>query len=95
MITEESIQPYLDNYAIPWGINIILAIIIFIVGRIIVKMLVGLTGKLMLHSKLDEMLIAFVKTILNSVLMLFVVVAALNELGVDIVLHIDPMKIEK
>ena len=83
MTLEENIQPYIDSYAIPWGINILLALIIFFIGRIVVNFLVTLTGKLMLHSKLDDMLISFVKTILKAVLMLFVIVAALNELGVN------------
>ncbi len=83
MLDTNSVQPYIDNYAIPWGINIAFAIIIFYVGKIVVKALVNLAGKLMLKSKLDEMLVDFVKTIMNAVLMLFVIVAALNQLGVD------------
>ena len=83
MFNQDSVQPYIDTYAIPWGINIAMALLIFIGGRIVVKLLVNLSGKLMLRAKFDEMLVAFVKTIVNAVLMLFVVVAALNELGVD------------
>lgn len=77
------VQPLVENYAIPWGINIALAILIFLVGKIVVKVLVNLSGKLMLRAKMDEMLVKFVKTVLNAILMLFVVVASLNQLGVD------------
>lgn len=83
MFQSESIQPYIDSYAIPWGLNIAFALLILFGGRIVVKLLVGLAGKLMQHAKLDDMLTAFVKTILNAVLMLFVAVAALDQLGVD------------
>ena len=79
----DSIQPYVDTYIVPWGIQIILALAIFFIGRIIAKMIVNVAGKMMLHAKLDEMLVSFVQTILNAVLMLFIIVAALNELGVD------------
>ena len=83
MLDTNNIQPYIDNYALPWAINIAFAIAIFVVGKIVVKALVNIAGKLMLKSKLDEMLVSFVQTILNAVLMLFIVVAALNQLGVD------------
>jgi small conductance mechanosensitive channel len=83
MLNNNDIQPYIDSYAIPWGVNIGLAILIFFAGRIVVKFLVNIAGKLMLRAKLDEMLVAFVQTIVNAILMLFVTVAALNELGVD------------
>ena len=83
MLDTNNIQPYIDNYALPWAINIAFAIAIFVIGKIVVKALVNIAGKLMLKSKLDEMLVSFVQTILNAVLMLFIVVAALNQLGVD------------
>ena len=83
MFDTNNIQGYIDSYAIPWGINIALAILIFYIGKIVVKAVVGLAGKLMLRANLDEMLVSFVQTIVNAVLMLFVVVAALNKLGVD------------
>lgn len=83
MFEQDNIQPLIDDYAIPWGINIALAIVIFIVGRIVVKALIALAGKIMRHGKLDDMLTSFIQTILNAILMIFVVVAALNQLGVD------------
>jgi len=83
MFQPENIQPMIDSYAIPWGINIALALLIFICGKIVVGMIVSIAGKVMTHAKLDEMLVSFVKTIVKSILMLFVIVASLNELGVD------------
>ena len=83
MFNQENIQTYVDSYAIPWGINIALAIVIFLLGRIAVKLIVNVAGKLMLRANLDNMLVSFIQTIINALLMLFVIVAALNELGVD------------
>jgi len=73
----------LDTYVIPWGINIVMAIIIYIVGKMIVGVLINVFGKVMARSKYDDMLIDFVKAIVNAVLMLFVIVASLDQLGID------------
>ena len=73
----------LDTYVIPWGINIVMALAIFIIGRIVVRMLCSLLGKVLTRSKVDDILIEFVQSIANAILLLFVIVASLNQLGVD------------
>jgi small conductance mechanosensitive channel len=79
----EKMSEMMDTYIIPWGINIVMAIVIYIIGKIIVGMLVNVFGKVMARSKYDDMLIDFVKAIINAILMLFVIVASLDQLGVD------------
>jgi|TARA_Y100001956_G_C4089125_1_gene172115 small conductance mechanosensitive channel len=83
MFTQEDIDMYINTYAIPWGINIVMAIVIFIVGRIIVGLLLSIFRRIMAKSKYDEMLINFVESILSAILMLFVIVASLDQLQVD------------
>lgn len=83
MFTQEDIDLYINTYAIPWGINIAMAIIIFVIGRMAVGIIISMFGKIMSKSKYDDMLVDFLKSILNAVLMLFVIVASLDELGVD------------
>ncbi|WP_438865455.1 mechanosensitive ion channel family protein [Neptunicella sp.] len=80
---QEQMQQMMDTYVIPWAINIGLAIIIYIIGRIVVNVLTGLLGKVLRKAKYEDMLIAFIQAIAHAVLMLFVIVASLNELGVD------------
>ncbi|GAC26329.1 MAG: mechanosensitive ion channel protein MscS [Alteromonadaceae bacterium] len=79
----EQMSQMMDTYVIPWGINIVMAILIYIVGKIVVGIIVNLFGKVMKRSKYDDMLVNFIKAILNAILMLFVIIASLNELGVD------------
>jgi small conductance mechanosensitive channel len=79
----ERMSELVDAYAIPWAINIVTALAIYIVGKIIVGVLVNLVGKLLARSKYDDMLVDFLKAIVNAILMLFVIVAALDRLGVD------------
>jgi len=77
------IQALLNDYVVPWGINIGMAILIFIIGRMVVSAVVGVMKKLMLRAKVDEMLVGFVGSIVRWLLLLFVIVAALDQLGVD------------
>src|SRR6056300_1272622 len=73
----------MQTYVIPWGINIGLAALIFIFGRWISKMLGKVLSKLLNRTKLDQMLVRFVLSIVQVLLTLVVVVASLGQLGVD------------
>lgn len=63
--------------------NIVVAIAIFVIGRMVVKWVVKLVRKLMIRNEVDPILINFIAAIANAILLLFVVVAALDHLGVD------------
>ncbi len=65
------------------GMNIIAALIIFIIGRWVVKLIAQITGKAMTKSGTEETLIIFTKDLLIFVGYIFVIVAALNKLGVN------------
>jgi len=73
----------LSEYIIPWSINIGLALAIFIIGRWLAGILTRFAGGLLEKAGTDSMLVGFVTSILNAVLLLFVVIAALDQLGVD------------
>lgn len=77
------LEQYLDAYIIPWGINIIFALTIFFIGRLVIKALMGLMCKVLKRSKFDDILVKFIESIISSVLLLFVIVASLDQLGVD------------
>ena len=79
----EQLKSLTTDYVIPWAINITMAIVVFIIGRMVVGFVVRLVNKLMKRSKMDEILVNFICSILNAVLLLFVVVAALDQLGVN------------
>ena len=77
------ITALINDYVMPWGIKIALSIIIFYVGRMVVSLVVGSVGKLLASRGMDEILIGFLTSIMRWVLLLFVIVAALSQLGVD------------
>ncbi len=72
-----------DLYILPWIINIAFAVAIFVIGKILITVILGLVGKILKRSKMDNMLINFILSIANAVLLLVVIVAALDSLGVD------------
>ncbi|WP_430008957.1 mechanosensitive ion channel family protein [Methylophaga lonarensis] len=63
--------------------NVLTAILIVVVGRIVVKWLVKLIRKLMVRWNVDPILINFLSSISNALLLLFVFIAALDQLGVN------------
>ena len=73
----------LENIIVPWGIRIALALVIFYVGRIVVSMLVNVANKFMRNRDMDDILVKFLCSIMRWVLLLFVVIAALSQLGID------------
>lgn len=77
------IEMLISEYAIPWGLKILLAIVIFYIGRLVVSIVVRTVRKLMLNRGMDEILVGFLTSIMRWVLLLFVVVAALSQLGID------------
>lgn len=83
MLNGLDIQQLWSEYLIPWSLNIVLAIITFLIGRLVVKIIVNVVGKLLRRSKMEDILVEFVSSIVNAVLLLFVIIASLNQLGVD------------
>ncbi len=73
----------IETYVLPWGINIVMALAIFIIGKIIVNLIVSFVKKLMTKGKVDGILINFIASIIKTILLLFVVIASLNQLGVN------------
>ena len=70
-------------YIVPWAIKIALALVIFYIGRKVVGMLVGVAEKMMRRQEMDEILIRFIASLIRWVLLLFVIIAALSQLGID------------
>jgi len=73
----------LETYALPWGINIVLALVIFVAGRVATKIIIRVIRKLLTRANMDDMLVNFVCSILKTTLLLFVIIAALAQLGID------------
>ena len=71
------------QYGIEYGIKIVGALAIFIIGRWIVKKISSFIEKLMKKGGVDATLSAFILNMINILLMVVVVLAAVTELGVN------------
>ena len=83
MFEELNISAIADAYIVPYAANIALALAIFLVGKWLAGTLTNVVIALLKKSRMDDILITFVTSIVKALLMLFVTIAALNQLGVD------------
>ena len=83
MLEGLDIEKMIDVYVIPWSINIALALVVFVVGRLISKGLVKVLEGLLVRAKVDSMLVDFIGSIAGAALFLFVIIASLDMLGVN------------
>lgn len=83
MLENLDIPALISEYAIPFGLKIITAIAVYIIGKMVINLVVKILKSVLTKSKMDEMLLNFIISIVSSVLLLFVIIAALDQLGVD------------
>jgi small conductance mechanosensitive channel len=84
----ESLQQWFANLEtaqlLAWAWKIIGALLIFIIGRWVAKAVIGVVRKALTRRELDAMLVSFLGTILYTLLLLCVVLAAISYLGIAI-----------
>jgi small conductance mechanosensitive channel len=68
-----------------YGFKIVGAILILVIGRIVAKILSSWISKAMTKAKVDTLLVAFTENLCFVGMMVFVVVAALDTLGIPVV----------
>lgn len=73
----------LNEWIIPYGTKLLLAISIFVIGRFFARLISKLLGKAALTSTKDEMLQSFIVSISYFLLLLIVVIASLSQLGIN------------
>lgn len=79
----QSYLPMIQENAMIYGVNFIKAIAIFIVGRFIVNLISKAIGKGVARSGADPMLAKFVTNIAYALMLTFVVIASISQLGVQ------------
>jgi small conductance mechanosensitive channel len=79
----EQILNKLYEYVLTYGLNIIAAVLIFLIGRWLARVISRITEKVMLRSNVEVTLASFTKHIVYFGLLAFVIIAALNKLGMQ------------
>jgi small conductance mechanosensitive channel len=77
------LRVFTTSYIVPWAIEFALALAIFVLGRMVAKLVVSFVRRLLKHADIDQILIGFICSIVNVLLLLVVVIAAVDQLGVD------------
>ena len=80
----ENIIIWLSENAVNWGMKIAIAIVIFYIGKIIARVISNLLQKALQRSSTDAMLVTFLGNIAYGTLMVAVVLAAIDSLGVNV-----------
>jgi small conductance mechanosensitive channel len=70
-------------YISDYGVKILSALLIFIIGKWAVNKLTKISKRLMLKANIDQTLVEFAESLVYFILLLMVVLASLNALGVN------------
>lgn len=81
--TWDDILEMLQTTGVKFGINIITAIAIFYLGKLIVGLLMRGLRKIMQAQEVDKTLESFISNLVRMVLLTFVIIAAISALGVQ------------
>ena len=78
-----AVKQWLMTDGVDWAINIVMALAIFIIGRMIARILTGMLRKGFVKSGMDETLAGFLCEIAKILMTLVVVMAALGKLVIN------------
>ena len=79
----ENIIPKLQELFSVFGLKILAAIAVFVLGKWVAKFLKNLSIKLMTKSKVDPTLVSFLGHVIYIALLTFIILAALGQLGIQ------------
>lgn len=80
------IQEYVNDYlpiVIEYGVKVLLAVLVFVIGKMLAKYISDFIKRSMLKSGVDETVSSFASNLSNGLLMAFVVIAALGQVGIQ------------
>ena len=75
--------PKLQTLGIEYGMLALKALAIFIIGRIIAKLIRNIADRVMKRSGMDDMLRKFIRNIVYAILLTFVIIATISALGIQ------------
>jgi len=80
------ISKYTDiiiTYISTYSLKIVAALLIFIIGKIVIRKLTALLKHVMIKSNVDKTLVEFAESLIYFILLLVVILASLNTLGIN------------
>jgi len=83
MMESLNINQLSETYLIPWGVKILYAVMILILGFIVKNIVIKLLSKVLKSKKVDDILVDFIKSIVKTLIIAFAVIAAIDQLGIE------------
>lgn len=83
MFEEKQLVEFFHVHVTPWTLKIGVALTIFVIGQLAARFISSIIGKLLAHTGLDKILIDFLRSLVRALLLVVVLVAALDQLGVN------------
>lgn len=83
MFEKAQLITFFNVHVAPWTLKIGVALTIFLIGQLAAKIISRVIVKLLSHTKLDKILIDFLSSVVRALLLVVVLVAALDQLGVN------------
>jgi len=80
----EYLTTWLSEHAVGWGFKIIIAIAIFVIGKYLARMITKLLQKALSDTGTDAMLVKFLGNIAYVILLVAVVFAAIDSVGINV-----------
>ncbi len=80
----ENLTTWISEHAVDWAMQIGIAIAIFVIGKFITRMVTNLLRKVMQQAGSDAILVGFVGNVAYGILLVAVVLAAVDSLGVNV-----------
>jgi small conductance mechanosensitive channel len=74
----------ITTLVIPFAIKLVIALAIFIIGKWVARVITRTSNKLLAKSGLDQMLVKFLGNLTYTVLLVAVVLASINSLGINV-----------
>lgn len=71
------------GYIVQYGLSFLAAILIFVIGKWVAKLVAQLIEKAMSKTKVDPTLISFTKNMAYYAILIFVIIASLGKVGVQ------------
>lgn len=71
------------EYGLLYGVNIVIAILIFVIGKWVAGLISRVSEQALLRTRAEKTLASFTRSIVYFSILTFVIIAALNKLGVE------------
>ena len=81
--TLHQVSSWLSTNAVSFGVRVLTAIVIFVVGRFLIGFINKLVAKLLSRRHVDVGVQGFVKSLVNILLTVWLIVAVISQLGIE------------